>query len=144
MELPKTINRLRENKSNIEMELIQKGIVKGQNEMTPFYQSALNFLRLSIKKAAPKIPGVVMGAAHFYRKIDDQFQEGAKIYSVDERAKEWMETVITRTITKDEIPPKYTSAEDIYVLNGMFYVNDTKELLNAITIPEKKQRTEDV
>ena len=113
---------------------IRRGFVKVKNALTRFYNKALSFMKKVLDKVKTKVRGVIMGAAHFFRKVGNKYQEGTKNYSVDEEVGEWQETVITQEIEEEDIPPKYRTLNDEFFVDGEFYVNDTKELDEVIEL----------
>ena len=110
----------------IAKEKMEKGIVAIKNALTKFFEAALSFLRTVMKKLVARIRGVILGAAHFFRKVGNKYQEGSKNYSLDQELGDWNETTVTRNISVDDLPPKYRTMEE------EFEVDDTVELDNAV------------
>ena len=110
----------------IAKEKIEKGIVAIKNALTKFFEAALSFLRTVMKKLVARIRGVILGAANFFRKVGNKYQEGSKNYSLDQELGDWNETTVTRNISVDDLPPKYRTMEE------EFEVDDTVELDNAV------------
>ena len=110
----------------IGMEKIKKGFVKVKNKLTRFFQKAIDMMKKVVEKIAAKVRGVILGAAHFFRKVGNKFQEGTKNYSLEEELSEWNETTVTREIKFDDVPPKYKTLDD------EFEVDDTRELDEAL------------
>lgn len=110
----------------IGMEKIKKGIVKVKNKLTRFFQKAIDMMKKVVEKIAAKVRGVILGAAHFFRKVGNKFQEGTKNYSLEEELGEWNETTVTREIKFEDVPPKYKTLDD------EFEVDDTRELDEAL------------
>jgi len=107
-------------------EKIERGFVIIKNALTRFFQAALNFLRAVTKKLVSKVRGIILGAAHFFRKVGNKYQEGSKNYSLDKEMGDWNETTVTRNISVDDLPPKYRTMEE------EFEIDDTVELDNAV------------
>lgn len=110
----------------IGMEKIKKGIVKVKNKLTRFFQKAIDMMKKVVEKLADKVRGIILGAAHFFRKVGNKFQEGTKNYSLEEELGEWNETTVTREIKFEDVPPKYKTLDD------EFEVDDTRELDEAL------------
>lgn len=110
----------------IGVEKIKKGIVKVKNKLTRFFQKAIDMMKKVVEKIAAKVRGVILGAAHFFRKVGNKFQEGTKNYSLEEELGEWNETTVTREIKFEDVPPKYKTLDD------EFEVDDTRELDEAL------------
>ena len=110
----------------IGMEKIKKGFVKVKNKLTRFFQKAIDMMKKVVEKIAAKVRGVILGAAHFFRKVGNKFQEGTKNYSLEEELGEWNETTLTREIKFEDVPPKYKTLDD------EFEVDDTRELDEAL------------
>ncbi len=110
----------------IGMEKIKKGFVKVKNKLTRFFQKAIDMMKKVVEKIAAKVRGVILGAAHFFRKVGNKFQEGTKNYSLEEELGEWNETTVTREIKFEDVPPKYKTLDD------EFEVDDTRELDEAL------------
>lgn len=99
------------------------GVVrKVKNVMTRFYEKALSMMKTVVNKIAPKVIGVILGSSHFFRKVGEIYQEGTKNYSLDEELGEWHETLVTKQIAIEEIPPRYRNLDEEYE------IDDTKEL----------------
>ena len=107
-------------------EKIKNGWVKVKNELTKFFEKALNMMNIVIDKIASKVRGVVLGASHFFRKVGNKYQEGTKNYSLEEELGEWNETTVTKEIELENVPPKYRTLDD------EFEVDDTRELDEAL------------
>lgn len=105
---------------------IQRAVVKIKNALTHFFERALNMLKTVINKLAAKVRGVILGAAHFFRKVGNKYQEGTRNYSVDQEVGEWHETTVTRDIPLEEVPPKYRTLDD------EFEIDDTREVDAAL------------
>lgn len=110
----------------IAKEKLSKAWVKVKNALTKFYQKAIDMMKKVINKIATKVRGVILGAAHFFRKVGEKYQEGTKNYSLEEELGEWNETTVTREIELEDVPPKYRTLDD------EFEVDDTKELDEAL------------
>ena len=110
----------------IAKEKIKNAFVKVKNALTRFFQKAIDMMKKVIDKIVTKVRGVVMGAAHFYRRIGNKYQEGTNNYSLEEEFGEWNETTVTRQIELEDIPPKYRTLDD------EFEVDDTVELDEAL------------
>lgn len=110
----------------IGIEKIRNAVVKVKNALASFFRCALNFMRTVIDKIATKVRGVILGAAHFFRKVGSKYQEGTKNYSLEEELGEWNETTVTREIALEDVPPKYRT------LDEEFEVDDTRELDEAL------------
>lgn len=106
----------------IAKEKIKNGFIKVKNALTRFFEKALNMLKTVISKLAAKVRGVLLGSAHFFRRIGNRYQEGTKNYSLEEEIGEWNETTVTRDITLEDIPPQYRTLDD------EFEIDDTCEL----------------
>lgn len=107
-------------------EKIEKGFVIVKNALTRFFEVALNFLRAVTRKLVNRVRGVIMGAAHFFRKVGNKYQEGSKNYSLDKELGDWNETTVTRNISLEDLPPQYRTMED------EFEIDDTVELDNSV------------
>jgi hypothetical protein len=107
-------------------EKIKNGYIKVKNELTKFFEKALDMMKKVIEKIAIKVRGVVLGASHFFRKVGNKYQEGTKNYSLEEELGEWNETTVTREIEVENVPPKYKTLDD------EFEVDDTRELDEAL------------
>lgn len=107
-------------------EKIKSGFVKIKNAMTRFFEKAHELLKTVINKLASKVRGVILGAAHFFRKIGNKYQEGTRNYSLEEEIGEWNETTVTREIPLEDVPPKYRTMDE------EFEVDDTEELDAAL------------
>ena len=83
-------------------------------------------MRTVIDKLANKVRGIILGSAHFFRKVGNKYQEGTYNYSLVEELGEWNETTVTKEITIEDIPPKYRT------LDYEFEVDDTRELDAAL------------
>ncbi|GEM_PF-2259226 len=103
-------------------EKIKSAFVKVKNAMTRFFEKALNMMKKVVDKLASKVRGVILGSAHFFRKIGSKYQEGTKNYSLEEEIGEWNETTVTREIPLEDVPPKYRTLDD------EFDMDDTREL----------------
>ena len=110
----------------IAKEKIKNAFVKVQNALTRFFQKAIDMMKKVIDKIATKVRGVILGAAHFFRKVGNKYQEGTKNYSLEEELGEWNETTVTREIELEDVPPKYRTLDD------EFEVDDTRELDEAL------------
>lgn len=108
-------------------EKIKKAVVRVKNAFTRFFEKALNMMRTVLNKIAGKVRGIILGAAHFVRKIGNKYQEGTKNYSLEEEIGQWNETTVTRDIGLEEVPQEYRTMED------EFEVDDTRELDAALT-----------
>ncbi len=95
--------------------------------MARFYEKAQSMMRTVINKIASKVEGVILGAAHFFRKVGNGYLEGSKNYSLEEELGEWSETTITRKISMEDVPPQYREMSDGYE------IDDTRELDAALT-----------
>ena len=107
-------------------EKIKTAFVKVKNAMTHFFEKALNMMKKVVDKLASRVRGVILGSAHFFRKLGNKYQEGTKNYSLDEEIGEWNETTVTREISLEDIPPKYRTLDD------EFDMDDTQELDAAL------------
>jgi hypothetical protein len=107
-------------------EKLKNGWVKVKNELTKFFEKALDMMNIVIDKIASKVRGVVLGASHFFRKVGNKYQEGTKNYSLEEELGEWNETTVTKEIELENVPPKYRT------LDNEFEVDDTRELDEAL------------
>ena len=101
---------------------IKNAFVKVKNALTKFFQKAIDMMKRVIDKIAAKVRGVILGAAHFFRKIGNKYKEGTKNYSLEEELGEWNETTVTREIELEDVPPKYRTLDD------EFEIDDTREL----------------
>lgn len=110
----------------IAKEKISRGFVKIKNAMTRFFEKALDMMKTVVSKIASKVRGVILGTAHFFRKIGMKYQEGTKNYSLEEEIGEWNETTVTRTISLEDIPPQYRT------MDNEFEIDDTRELDAAL------------
>ena len=110
----------------IAKEKIENASVKVKNALTKFFQNAIDMMKKVIDKIATKVRGVILGAAHFFRKVGNKYQEGTKNYSLEEELGEWNETTVTREIELEDVPPKYRTLDD------EFEVDDTRELDEAL------------
>lgn len=110
----------------IAKEKIKSAFVKVKNALTRFFERALNMMKAAIDKIANRVRGVILGAAHFFRKVGNKYQEGTRNYSVEEELGEWNETTVTREIELEDVPPKYRTLDD------EFEVDDTRELDAAL------------
>lgn len=110
----------------IAKEKIKSAFVKVKNAMTHFFEKALNMLKNVVDKLASRVRGVILGSAHFFRKIGNKYQEGTKNYSLEEEIGEWNETTVTREIPLEDVPPKYRTLDD------EFDMDDTQELDAAL------------
>ena len=110
----------------IAKEKIKNAFVKVKNALTRFFQKALDMMKKVIEKIATRVRGVILGAAHFFRKVGNKYQEGTKNYSLEEEIGEWNETTVTRDISLEDVPPKYRTLDD------EFEVDDTRELDEAL------------
>lgn len=107
-------------------EKLKNATVWIKNELTKFFERALNMMNIVIDKIASKVRGVVLGASHFFRKVGNKYQEGTKNYSLEEELGEWNETTVTKEIELENVPPKYRTLDD------EFEVDDTRELDEAL------------
>ena len=105
---------------------IQNGIIKIKTALAKFFEKALNLMKITIDKLAKRVRGVIVGAAHFYRRIGDKFQEGTKNYSLDTELGEWYETTVVKNVDLQDIPPQYRTMEE------EFEIDDTRELNEAL------------
>lgn len=110
----------------IAKEKIKNAFVKIKNALTRFFEKALNMMKTVLDKIAARVRGVILGAAHFLRKVGNKYQEGTKNYSLEEELGEWNETTVTRTIDAEDVPLKYRVLED------EFEIDDTRELDAAL------------
>ena len=110
----------------IAKEKIKGAFVKVKNALTRFFEKALNMMKTVIDKIATRVRGVILGAAHFFRKVGNKYQEGTRNYSVEEELGEWNETTVTREIELEDVPPKYRTLDD------EFEIDDTRELDEAL------------
>ena len=110
----------------ITKEKIKNAFVKVKNALTKFFQKAIDMMKKVIDKIATKVRGVILGAAHFFRKVGNKYQEGTKNYSLEEELGEWNEITVTREIELEDVPPKYRTLDD------EFEVDDTRELDEAL------------
>lgn len=111
----------------IAKEKLVSAFVKVKNAMTRFFQKALDMMRASLDKLRTRVRGLLMGSAHFFRKIGDKYQEGTRNYSVDTELGDWNEVTVTRTVGVNDIPPQYRTLDD------EFEVDDTKEIDEALS-----------
>ncbi len=107
-------------------EKLKNAFVKVKNALTGFFEKALNMMKTVIDKLAARVRGVILGAAHFFRKAGNKYQEGTKNYSLEEEMGEWHETTVTRDIDLEDVPPKYRTLDD------EFEVDDTRDLDEAL------------
>lgn len=105
---------------------IKRAYVKVKNALTQFFEKALNLMKTVVEKLASKVRGVILGVAHFLRKIGNKYQEGTKTYSLEEEIGQWNETTVTRDIELEEVPQEYQTMED------EFEIDDTRELDAAL------------
>ncbi len=110
----------------IATEIIKTAFVKVKNALTRFFQKAIDMMKKVINKLASKVRGVILGAAHFFRRVGNKYQEGTKNYSLEEELGEWNETTVTRNIELEDIPPKYRT------IDVEFEIDDTKELNDSL------------
>ena len=110
----------------IAKEKIKSAYVKVRNALSRFFEKALSMMKATIDKIATRVRGVILGAAHFFRKVGNKYQEGTRNYSVEEELGEWNETTVTREVDLEDIPPKYRTLDD------EFEVDDTRELDEAL------------
>ena len=110
----------------IAKEKIKNAFVKVKNALTQFFKKALDMMKKVIDKIVQKVRGVILGAAHFFRKVGNKYQEGTKNYSLEEELGEWNETTVIREIELEDVPPKYRTLDD------EFEVDDTRELDEAL------------
>lgn len=110
----------------IAKEKIKKAYVKVKNALTHFFEKALNMLKTVVNKLASKVRGVILGSAHFFRRIGNKYQEGTRNYSLEEEIGEWNETTVTKEIYLEDVPPQYRT------LNDEFEIDDTYELDAAL------------
>ena len=107
-------------------EKIKNAVVKVKSALARFFEKALNMMKVTLDKIVNRVRGVILGAAHFFRKVGNKYQEGTKNYSVEEELGEWNETTVTREIALEDVPPKYRT------LDEEFEVDDTRELDEAL------------
>lgn len=105
---------------------IKYGIIKVKTAIAKFFEKALNLMKITIDKLTERVRGVIVGAAHFYRRIGDKFQEGTKNYSLDKELGEWYETTVVKNVDLQDIPPQYRTMEE------EFEIDDTRELNEAL------------
>lgn len=105
---------------------IKYGIIKVKTALAKFFEKALNLMKITIDKLTERVRGVIVGAAHFYRRIGDKFQEGTKNYSLDKELGEWYETTVVKNVDLQDIPPQYRTMEE------EFEIDDTRELNEAL------------
>ncbi len=110
----------------IGVEKIKYSFVKVKNDLSKFFEKALDLMKTVVEKIKNRVRGVILGAAHFFRKIGNKYQEGTKNYSVEEELGEWNETIVTKEITLEDVPPKYRTLDD------EFEIDDTRELDEAL------------
>ena len=110
----------------IAKEILQKAFVKVKDAITAIYEKALDMMRKVLDKLKARVRGILLGAAHFFRKVGNTYQEGTRNYSLEEEIGEWHETTVTRTVEKQDIPPKYRTLDD------EFEIDDTHELNEAL------------
>lgn len=110
----------------IAKEKIKSAFVKVKNALTRFFEKALNMMKKVVDKLASRVRGIILGSAHFFRKIGNRYQEGTKNYSLEEEIGEWNETTVTREISLEDVPPKYRTLDD------EFDMDDTQELDSAL------------
>lgn len=110
----------------ITVDKIKSAVVHVANAMKKFFQKALDMMKKVVNKLASVVRGVILGAAHFFRKRGNKYQEGTKNYSLEEEIGEWNETTVTRDISLEDVPPKYRTMDD------EFEVDDTRELDEAL------------
>ena len=110
----------------IAVDRIKKAFVRVKDALTRFFEKALNMMKVVVDKLAGRVRGVIMGSAHFVRKIGNRYQEGTRNFSLEEEIGQWNETIVTRDITYDEVPPEYRTMEE------EFEINDTAELNNSL------------
>lgn len=110
----------------IAKEILQKAFVKVKDAITAIYEKALDMMRKVLDKLKARVRGILLGAAHFFRKVGNKYQEGTRNYSLEEEIGEWHETTVTRTVEKQDIPPKYRTLDD------EFEIDDTHELNEAL------------
>jgi hypothetical protein len=111
----------------IAKEKIKNAFIKVKNALTKFFEKALSMMKVVVEKIATKVRGVILGSAHFFRRIGNKYQEGTKNYSLEEELGEWNETTVTRDIELEDVPPKYRTMSD------EFEIDDTRELDEALT-----------
>ncbi|MCD7763022.1 MAG: hypothetical protein LUI14_07450 [Lachnospiraceae bacterium] len=106
----------------IGVEKIKSAFVKVKNALSRFFEKALNLMRTVVDKIKSRVRGILLGAAHFYRKVGNKYQEGSKNYSLEEELGEWNETTVVKEIPAEDVPPKYRTLDD------EFEIDDTEEL----------------
>lgn len=105
---------------------IRSAFVKIRGAMAIFFENALSMMKKTLEGLKKRVRGVILGAAHFFRKIGNRYQEGIKTYSLNRELGEWNETTVKRDISINDIPPKYR------IMNDEFEIDDTEELDAAI------------
>ena len=111
----------------IAKEKIKNAFVKVKNALTKFFEKALNMMKVVVEKIAAKVRGVILGSAHFFRRVGNKYQEGTKNYSLEEELGEWNETTVVRNIELEDVPTKYRTMSD------EFEIDDTHELDEALS-----------
>lgn len=110
----------------IAKEKIQEGYIKVKDSLTRFFEKALSMMKIVINKLKKRVRGMLLGAAHFFRRKGNQFQEETRMYSVDEEIGDWYETTVTRDVNSEDVPHEYETMDD------EFEIDDTKELEEAM------------
>ena len=125
----------------IVVDKIKYGIIKAAKAIKMFFEKALGFLKKVFNKLSSRIKGLIQGMKHAYRFTKDgKIKQVSNVYSQNQETKEWEETVVTETITKEEVPPEYEKKyEEEYEINkGIFrediQYDNTDALDNAITM----------
>ena len=111
----------------IAAEKIKSAFVKVKNTLTRFFEKALSMMKYVAGKVAEKIRHAILGAAHFFRKVGNKYQEGTRTLYLEEEIGEWKEETYTREIKLEDIPPKYRTLDD------EFEIDDTRELDAALS-----------
>ena len=106
----------------IAKEKIKSAFIRIKDAITKFFSSALEMMKTVMDKLANRVRGVIIGAAHFIRKVGNKYQEGTRNYSVEEEIGEWNETTVTRDIPLENVPQKYRTYDE------EFEVDDTREM----------------
>ena len=114
----------------ITVEAMRRAKVIVQGIMRHFVQRAVDFMNAVFDKIQSKIRGTLEGGAHIFRKVDGNYQEITRNYSIENEIGEWIETDVSRNVTAEAIPADYFAMLD----NSFEHeVNDTKELKNCIS-----------
>lgn len=85
--------------------IVATTLLVGGTLIVTFWNETISWLKRSIQKVQEWIQRTIYGTKLFLRKMGNGFQETSKHYVKDHNDR-WNETVTTREVSADQVPPE--------------------------------------